>query len=1002
MFMKKLVSVVLCLALLMASVIMLLPEMTADVSAATYVKGSNTAHSSYLTSKYYEHFTKLTFTGDGRTDVLMAALSQLGYRESSSVDNLSGIVTETTAGNYTEYNYNMGDWGGGYAYDWCATFCAWALLQSGCTDQDSISDWCRKHDGDGDTFDADYIWREVGCPTWAAQLRRTENWEYSRYRGGDYDPQSGDLIFFQNASSSSESHIGIVVYCDDTYVYTVEGNTSDQSGLEPNGNGVYFKKYEHGSSYIKGYGVLPYETKDIPKVDYTGLAPTTGLYIADRDKNVYSDETGNTVTGTISRFDMFEVVEVNANGRLKVNYENASGVTASGWIINSTTERVLQISTYATSEKVSVTIKCVDEKGNTLKSETSTGFNGSSVVIVPPAIEGYKSDLDKVSVLYKANDVITITYKPVLTAAILAASGTRYCDYSDSALATLRSVYAEAVALNKNSSAASAQKIAMADKLNKAIADTIYNETVVSVGKSYTATANDRTDKWADDGIRLTDGVKNKSGSTEGYSGWAKSTEIVVDLGSSVSSNVYTAYVSINSSWGINVPAATAVYVSNDGSAFTQVGATDSETYTVTDGIWTNYTMTVRAASVQSARYVKFVVTATTGHVWLEEVEVATAPIGAKDEIYVDGINTKINEGNTFIFTPDFGTITTEKANHKYTLNIVAAWDSAKSVYVVKTASLGVGDSTGSITLGSNEILIASHGWETDVTNPVYGSESNYNALGKIKIGDEISFTNVDLEGNVLGAASTIVINGVGEGGSVITPSSNLALNKTYTLSGVYSSNGSTADYPDETGKTMTDGLDAAIDGKYNDPAFVGFNIGTAEYKANGYASITVDLGAVYSVNKFTAFVASSFNIDAGIGAPSEVSVYVSNDNSTWTKAGSVNPEDVENASTVVALIALENSVNARYVQFRFVGKTNWIMVSEVEVYGATSGDSTSMGDVNADGKVDSADYLLIKRACFGSYKLTADEEARSDIDGSNKVDSTDYVLVKRMAFGTY
>lgn len=61
-----------------------------------------------------------------------------------------------------------------------------------------------------------------------------------------------------------------------------------------------------------------------------------------------------------------------------------------------------------------------------------------------------------------------------------------------------------------------------------------------------------------------------------------------------------------------------------------------------------------------------------------------------------------------------------------------------------------------------------------------------------------------------------------------------------------------------------------------------------------------------------------------------------------------------------------------------------------------------ALGDVNADGNVDSADYLIVKRACFGGYALAEGESKRADVDGSDNVDSADYVLVKRLAFGTY
>ncbi len=302
---------------------------------ATYITAANPASSSYKSGKYYQNFLKIPLTGDGRTDVLAIALSQLGYKEGASQSNMSGVVTSAGT-NYTEYNYNMGDFGSGYSYDWCASFCAWSLLQSGATNQKSMSDWTRNHMGD-----SKYIWREVGCPSWADQLRETGYFRNSKYQGGNYIPQSGDLLFF-SYDGYGESHIGIVVYSDGTNVYTVEGNTNDQAGLESQGNGVYFKSYSLGSSYIVGYGVLPYKTNsDFERIDYSGANPSTGIYISDREKSVYPSETSTTETAYMPRFTLFEVTAVASNGRLKVSYTD-NGQTITGYVLNNSS-RVIQI-----------------------------------------------------------------------------------------------------------------------------------------------------------------------------------------------------------------------------------------------------------------------------------------------------------------------------------------------------------------------------------------------------------------------------------------------------------------------------------------------------------------------------------------------------------------------------------------------------------------------------------------------------------------------------------
>lgn len=54
-------------------------------------------------------------------------------------------------------------------------------------------------------------------------------------------------------------------------------------------------------------------------------------------------------------------------------------------------------------------------------------------------------------------------------------------------------------------------------------------------------------------------------------------------------------------------------------------------------------------------------------------------------------------------------------------------------------------------------------------------------------------------------------------------------------------------------------------------------------------------------------------------------------------------------------------------------------------------------GDVNGDGKLTAADYLLAKRIVLKTYKPTPEEVKRCDVDGDGKVTSRDYNLIKRM-----
>jgi len=63
------------------------------------------------------------------------------------------------------------------------------------------------------------------------------------------------------------------------------------------------------------------------------------------------------------------------------------------------------------------------------------------------------------------------------------------------------------------------------------------------------------------------------------------------------------------------------------------------------------------------------------------------------------------------------------------------------------------------------------------------------------------------------------------------------------------------------------------------------------------------------------------------------------------------------------------------------------------------------LGDTNGNGKPDVRDYILAKRAYFGTYDLGGYSDPRTqfaDINGNGKLDPRDYLLIKRVYFGTY
>lgn len=315
-----------------------------SVCAAEYRKGNNSISDAYSKSIFYERFKAIPLTGDGPTDAVAIALSQIGYQEGNSNGQFGGDIAGNK--NYTEYNYNFGSFDGygdygdnedaGVSYHWCASFVSFCLYQSGCHDLSKLTDWCRNHYGD-----SKYVWKELSCQNWVNQLKNFDMFKPSTAFGGSYAPTTGDLIFFTYDSKSS-SHVGIVVYSDTHYVYTVEGNTSSGTGLESNGGGVYFKRYEFSNSAIMGYGKLPYKRDpNVELIDYSGKNATAGLYISIDEKSVFKNADDTEATYILPRYSVFRVDEVCGGGLLFGSF-NIDGTEVEGYVINNN-NRVVQI-----------------------------------------------------------------------------------------------------------------------------------------------------------------------------------------------------------------------------------------------------------------------------------------------------------------------------------------------------------------------------------------------------------------------------------------------------------------------------------------------------------------------------------------------------------------------------------------------------------------------------------------------------------------------------------
>lgn len=275
------------------------------VLLATPVAAVDPVHNAsdeYKTSRYYANLKSLQLTGDQRTDVVLVALTQLGYHEGNGEADMGGDNL-TGSRNFVEYNRLHGrvDNGEGngvsYGYEWCCSFATWCVRTAGVPISVSKP--------------------EISCDrlvTWF------ENNSTYKTKASGYVPKTGDLIFFKNGSSIFKSnHVGIVRYVSGSYVYTIEGNSSEGT--------VKLLWRGLNDANIVGYGVPAYASKPSAAIDFSmsGGYPTGTYMILASSLNVRSSpSTGSSanIVGSLSRSTMVTVTET-SGGWGKIIYNGA-------------------------------------------------------------------------------------------------------------------------------------------------------------------------------------------------------------------------------------------------------------------------------------------------------------------------------------------------------------------------------------------------------------------------------------------------------------------------------------------------------------------------------------------------------------------------------------------------------------------------------------------------------------------------------------------------------
>lgn len=149
---------------------------------------------------YGADVSDLELTGEGSTDLVMVAASQVGNEGGELYWRWYGFSAHV---------------------DWCAVFVSWCADQAGLIDDGSMPMFAVCDDG----------------IRWFI--------EKGRWFNRNISPEPGMIIFFDWDGDGRSDHVGIVEQCEDGMVYTIEGNSGD----------VCMKKgYAVEERAIMGYG----------------------------------------------------------------------------------------------------------------------------------------------------------------------------------------------------------------------------------------------------------------------------------------------------------------------------------------------------------------------------------------------------------------------------------------------------------------------------------------------------------------------------------------------------------------------------------------------------------------------------------------------------------------------------------------------------------------------------------------------------------------------------
>lgn len=228
--------------------------------------------------KYYDRYATATApeasTEEGEKmtydpkRVIDIALAEVGYLEKETNAQLDDKTANAGDENYTKYARDLdalGFYNGRKQHvAWCDVFVDHSFVEAY-----------------GMEVALAITFQPYGKPNCGAGCKYSR--QYYQQNGHLFnEPEPGDQVFFHSKDKSTISHTGLVYAVDNSYIYTVEGNTSSASGVVANGGAVAKKKYKRSYDRLAGFGRPDYGMKASSVFDIPSTNPTTAYELGDR------------------------------------------------------------------------------------------------------------------------------------------------------------------------------------------------------------------------------------------------------------------------------------------------------------------------------------------------------------------------------------------------------------------------------------------------------------------------------------------------------------------------------------------------------------------------------------------------------------------------------------------------------------------------------------------------------------------------------------------------